>query len=313
MFEVFLFTIGCALLFFGANWLVHGAAALATGLRISKSVVGLTLVALGTSAPELFVNLIAAYHGKTEFALANVSGSNLVNLCVGFGICGLTAVVAVNRPAFAVDLTLLLVTPVLVFVLFFFGPSQQLPFWSWIPLTLLLVYYGFSLHRRSRISEFEDAESSNVAAAIAYFLLGGVCLYAGGQCVLEASVKTAAAMGISEDVIGLTIVAFGTSIPDVTASVVAARRGEFSIAIGNILGSNISNIVLVLNGTILVSQSSLTTNPLIIADYAAVCFVSLIFLAASFRYESITRPVAVLLLLAYTAYMAVRLFLSSVG
>lgn len=302
---------GVFLLGLGADWLVRGAATIAEKFNMPRHVVGLTLVALGTSAPELFLNLIAAWQQETRIALANVSGSNLANVCIGFGLCALLGKVIARREEFGADLRLLVLAPLLVLVGFYTNSARTLPFWYVGLLTALLLYYLFNL--RGRISEEEDAAQAvgSTVLGFATFALGVICLYAGGELVLRAALNFARTLKIGEDVIGLTIVAAGTSVPDVTASVVATRRKEFGIAVGNILGSNISNVLLVLNGTILVSGSALQTNPQIRLDYAVVCLTSLICYGTARRSGSISKSVGSLLIGLYIAYLVYRvLYLS---
>jgi cation:H+ antiporter len=306
LYAVFAFLGGVFLLGLGANWLVRGATTIAEKFNVPRYIVGLTLVALGTSAPELFLNLIAAWKGKTGIALANVSGSNLANVCVGFGLCSLLGTVIVRREEFKVDLRILVLAPLLVLVGFYTNSARALPFWFFGLLTVFLLCYLFSLLGRSSHEEDAAEAVGSTALGFATFAVGVIFLYAGGEFVLDAALSFARSLNIGEDVIGLTIVAAGTSVPDVTASVVATRRKEYGIAVGNILGSNISNVLLVLNGTILVSGSALETNPQIRLDYAVVCLTSLICFGAARRSGSISKPIGLLLMGLYFAYLAYR-------
>ncbi len=298
------FIAGVVLLGVGANWLVRGAATIAMALKIPKHVAGLTLVALGTSAPELFFNLIAAYHDETEFALANISGSNLANLCIGFGICALTAKLVVRRNEFSSDLMLVWISPAVVwFMLAFTG---TLPFWSIVPLSLMLAYYLRSLRGRDAVAEEHGVLHDCTVAGGRLFCAGIACLYFGGNFILEAARETAKNLGVGEDIIGLTVVAFCTSVPDITASVVAARRNEMGIAVGNILGSNISNLVLVLNGTVVVSQSSLPVELPVSVDYLAVTLLSIAFCWLAFKKEAVSRSMGIGLIAIYLIYLGAR-------
>jgi cation:H+ antiporter len=301
---------GCALLFFGAHWLVRGAAGIADTLGLPKSVVGLTLVALGTSAPEMFVNFIAAAKGHTDLALTNVAGSNLANLCVGFGLCALVGSVVVRRRQFAVDVSLLVATPMLVLSLFVLGRSAgQLPYRSVLPLSVVLAVYLISLKHRTGTSEIDEPVPGSFWAGTGLFLLGVAGLYAGGEIVLRVATEMAGRLGVSEAIIGLTIVAAGTSVPDIAASVIAARHGEHGIAVGNLVGSNISNILVVLNGTIVVSGAGLPVTTQIRWDYAAVLLVSAVFCASALSKESLTRLAGAGMLMGYLGYLALRVAL----
>jgi cation:H+ antiporter len=304
-----IFLVGCALLFYGAHWLVGGAAKIADTLGIPKSVVGLTLVALGTSAPEMFVNFLAAAKGHTDLALTNVAGSNLANICVGFGLCAMLGTVVVRRGQFAFDLKLLVATPALVLVLFFIGPKSELPYLSVLPLTGVLAVYLISLHQRTGISEVDEPVPGNAWAGAGLLVLGGVCLYGGGELMLRAAVDVAQRLGVSHDIVGLTIVAAGTSVPDIAASVIAARRGEHAIAVGNLVGSNISNVLVVLNGTIVVSGGGLAVTREIRWDYAAAFLVSTVFCVIGLRKETLPKSIAIGFVAGYLGYMALRVAL----
>ncbi|MEM8679377.1 MAG: calcium/sodium antiporter [Planctomycetota bacterium] len=303
-----MFLAGVVLLTLGANWLVQGASLIAEAFRLPKHIVGLTLVALGTSAPELFVNLIAAANGDTDFALANVSGSNLANLCLGLGICAMLSTVPLRKSEFGSDLMLLWIIPVVLLIFCYANPSRVLPWMAVLPLTALFVYYLGSLKGRAQEEIPEHEGEPNVAWGAVQFVGGVAALYFGGEWVLHAAQTGALALGIGEDVIGLTVVALGTSVPDITASIVATRKREFGIAVGNILGSNISNLVLVLNGTILVSQEALPTTMPTRGDYLAVALVSLTVFFCGWRREELPHRVGLWFVVAYVAYLVARVF-----
>ena len=239
--------------------------------------------------------------------LSNVSGSNLANMCVGFGLCALLASAEIRRRDFGTDMLLAWIAPLVVLLLMFTNPQHRLPIGTVIPLTLFLVFYLVSL--RSRESSEEGGEMPlKLSVAVASFLAGLVGLSCGGKMVLDSAISAAAQLGVSEDIIGLTIVAFGTSVPDITASVVAARKNEHGIAVGNIVGSNISNLVLVLNSTVLVSLQSLDTAVGTRCDYLAVTLVSLFCWLLAVKQERIGKVAAVCLLCAYCGYLVARVW-----
>ena len=301
------FLAGAAFLVFGAEWLVRGASLIARRFNIPTHVVGLTLVALGTSAPELIVNVLAAWNGNSDFALANVSGSNLANLCIGFGLCSLLATAQVKRGDFASDTTLLCVTPIVVLIMMQTRADRALPWLSIVPFTAILAYYLWSLRGRTPDDDLVESSSSyGVSRGIAIFLLGAVSLYFGGEIVLSSAIAVAQELNVGADVIALTIVAFGTSIPDITASVVAATRGEHGIAAGNILGSNISNIALVLNSSLLVSGGPLSSSAAVRFDYVMVTLVSLVVCILAFRRDGVGRKWGWSLIVVYAGYLIYR-------
>lgn len=301
------FLVGAVLLVLGAEWLVRGASLIARRFNIPPHVIGLTLVALGTSAPELFVNVLAARSGRPDFALANVSGSNLANLCVGFGLCALLANAQIRRRDFSSDTILLCVTPLLVLGMMYSQADRSLPWGAVLPLTAILAFYLRSLRGREDddVSE-ESTPQPSIGWGIGLFMGGVVSLYFGGEIVLKSAIAVAQALDVGADVIALTIVAFGTSIPDITASVVAAKRGEYGIAAGNILGSNISNIALVLNATLLANAADLKSSGAVRMDYVMVTVVSLIVCGLAYRLDCVPKKCGWFLILVYVGYLTLR-------
>jgi cation:H+ antiporter len=312
IFSLLLMGLGFASLYYGAEWLVEGAINLALILKISKVVVGLVLVAFGTSSPELFVNLIAATEGRTGFALSNVSGSNLTNLCIGFGMCALVGFLVIDKRKFGIDLIFFSASPLLIWLFMVFSPANNLPRWSAIPLLILFaVYLGFIQNRsRAELHEEEGLAGHSLGRGLLLFSLGLLLLYAGGEMVVRSAVNIGMLLGISETVLGLTVVAFGTSIPDTMASIAAVRKGETDIAVGNLLGSNIFNILLVLAATLVFSGHGLVIEPFITLDYAAVwlsAFFFIILIAVSPR---LSRGAGLSLIALYLAYIAYRVWIT---
>lgn len=308
MIAILTFLAGVTLLYFAANWLITGAVAVADYLRIPRHIVGLTLVAVGTSAPELFINVIAAWHNKTDFALTNISGSNLANVCVGFGLCACIGHLFVCRRSFSLDLNLLVLTPLVVCLLFRTGDGTSLPLLSAIPLAAMLLYFVRSMWFRSDAELPSEEPTVPIQRGAWLFLIGVVGLYGGGELTLYGAIHIARAMSVSEDIIGLTIIALGTSVPDISASVIAARKGEHAIAVGNLLGSNISNIVLILTLTLVVSGKDLPASRMVQIDYLAVVAICALFWFLAYRGERISRIAGTILLVAYLAYMLFRVF-----
>ncbi|MHC4945897.1 MAG: calcium/sodium antiporter [Planctomycetota bacterium] len=303
---------GFVILYFGAEWLIRGATSIALYLNVSKVVVGLTLVAFGTSSPELFVNLVAAYRDHTSFALSNVSGSNLTNLCLGFGLCSLVGAVFVRRQRYLYDLIFLFLTPAIVLFAFTIYPGGgELPFLTCLLFAALLGLYLYSASKRLKKSHGNHRENGKprkqLWQGILWFLGGIGMLYGGGELILYCSIRIAEHLGVSEAVIGLTIVAIGTSIPDVMASVIAIRRGETSIAVGNLVGSNIFNILLVLGGTLLASGQHLLADERVTMDYGAVTAVSFLFFLIVLKSSRFYRFSGILFIVLYASYMIYRI------
>ena len=306
---------GCVLLYAGATWLVRGASELAVALKIPKAIVGLLLVAFGTSAPELIVNLIAAFQGQTSFALANVSGSNLTNLLVGFGLCGVLGGLIISWRTFIYDLwALILSATIPLVVLLLHG---HMPLWAVIPLLVGIVAYIWTIRRRFKESVPGEVDRDHLHPLLSslLFLFGAAVLYGGGHLVLTGAVAIAENLQIDASLIGLTLVAAGTSIPDAVASIVAARRGEHEIAVGNLLGSNIANILVVLSGTMLAAWTGADTTILEAVewtkwDYTAVLVASLGFFGAVARWGRIGRVGGMLMIACFCLYMGLRVYCS---
>ena len=315
--NICLLLAGCGLLLVGAHWLVKGAAEIAVALKIPKAIVGLSLVAFGTSAPELIVNLIAAYQGETRFALANVSGSNLTNLLVGFGLCGILGGLTIAWRTFSFDLwALVLSATIPLGILIAHG---HLPLWSVLLLGAGVIAYVLTIGHRFKNQTPDPIEQNHphLAWSSLLFLLGAVFLYGGGHLVLEGAIAIAAKLQIDSALVGLTIVAAGTSIPDAVASIIAARRGERDIAIGNLLGSNIANILVVLSGTLLAAWAGssvgtvrLDADWMTVLDYGAVLVASIGFFGLSVSWGRIGRRSGSLMIVCFCLYMSFRIYLT---
>jgi cation:H+ antiporter len=262
-----LFVVGVVALVGGAEALVRGAARLAARTGLSPVVIGLTVVAFGTSAPELAVSLGAAFRDEADIAVGNVVGSNIANVLL---VLGLSAAVGgglvVAQRIVRIDVPIMLALSVLVFL---FGLDHRLARWEGVALVALLaVYVTWTVVGARRTSglvedEYDDAlgeevlRASSPLADVGLVLVGLVLLVAGSTALVEAATDIASALGVSELVIGLTVVAVGTSLPEIATSVMAAARGQRDLAVGNAIGSNLFNILAVLGITSAVSPSAL--------------------------------------------------------
>jgi cation:H+ antiporter len=260
MFHLFLFVAGLASLVLGADLLVRGASKLALSFGISPLVVGLTIVALGTSAPEIAVSVAAVMEGKSDMAVGNVVGSNIFNVLFILGLSALIVPLVVNRQLIRQEVPIMFGVTALVVLLSFDG---QLVPWEGALLLVLLVAYTTFLVLQSRresaaartpsapVDEFEaelqtapaGAWDSKLPAQLALMGVGLVFLVLGSDGLVTAAVFFAKALGVSDVVIALTIVAAGTSMPEVATSITAALKGERDMAVGNVVGSNIFNLL----------------------------------------------------------------------
>jgi len=243
---------GFLILTFGAEALVRGASAIALRLGIAPLVIGLTIVAFGTSAPELAVSLKSALAGKSGIALGNVIGSNIANIGLILAITALIRPIQVQSQMVRRDIPIMIVASLLFWGLLLDG---GLSFWDGALLTTLLFgYLGFSYisSKNSGNSEEIELRPQSPLLSVALIIIGIAMLVGGGILFVDGAVALAKALGIGEVIIGLTIVAIGTSMPELVTSVVAARKGESDIAIGNIVGSNLFNILGILGITALI-------------------------------------------------------------
>lgn len=302
-----LFVAGFGLLVGGAELLVRGASALALRLGISPLVIGLTVVALGTSAPELAVSLQAALAGKADLAVGNVVGSNIFNILFILGLSALITPLVVARQVVRVEVPLMVGASVLFLVLAIDGRVRP---WEGALLgagmAAYLLYTIFE-GRREAAGEPPAPAASGLLARLAIQLLligaGLGLLVLGARWLVQGAVAIAQFAGLSEAVIGLTIVAAGTSLPEVATSVVAALRGERDIAVGNAVGSNIANILLIAGVAALVTPGGLSVAPAIVRfDLLVMLAVALACLPIFFTGHCIARWEGALFLCYYVAY-----------
>lgn len=251
---------GFAALIFGANWLVDGASALAKKYNVSDLIIGLTIVSFGTSAPELVVNSLASYNGYSDIILGNILGSNNFNLFITLGIAGLIYPMRVQKSTIWKEIPISFGAALLFYMMannFFFSDTTAVLRIDGVVLLLCFVAFLFYVFKEMKagkepIEEIIYIPKSNFKIW-SLILLGLAGLIIGGQLVVDNGVKLATLLGISEKIIGLTIIAVGTSLPELLTSVVAALKKNSGIAMGNIIGSNIFNILLILSVSSLIA------------------------------------------------------------
>jgi len=284
-YDVALLTLGVAVLYFGAEWLVRGSARLAASLGVSPIVVGLTIVSFGTSAPELVVCTVAALSGDTDLAIGNVMGSNLANIGLILGLTAIVRPLDVQSRVVWREMPLMLLVTAVIYPL-----ASDLRLDRADGVILLMALFGYLLfvfqsveqEAPEILGEYEEfmKASSNVRATVhlpdvMWVIVGSACLVLGGYCIVEGAVQVASALGVSQVVIGLTVVAVGTSLPELATSVVAAARREADIAVGNVIGSNIFNMSAIL-GTASVVQPMPIPESVLAREFPAVMLMSLL-------------------------------------
>ena len=256
--NLFISVVGFAMLYFGAEWLVRGSSSMARAMGISPLVIGLTVVAFGTSAPELVVSLISSIQGKSMIAVGNVVGSNICNIALVLGLASIFQPITSSKSVVRRDIPIMLGISVYLFIISLnsgIGRIEGMSLFGGVILYTIFNYYIASKESRANreqgMKEYESEleEIGYVATRskqILFILVGIAGVVIGAQAVVDSSVKIMKLLGVREKFIGLTIVAFGTSLPELATSEVAALRKEMDISIGNLVGSNVFNILSVL-------------------------------------------------------------------
>lgn len=308
--SVLLLIVGFVLLVQGADWFVEGAASIAKRFRIPTIIIGMTIVAFGTSAPELAVSLTAAIKGANSIALGNVIGSNMFNLLVVIGLCSLIAPINVKKSVIKQDYPFSLLVTVILFLLsadFLFGKDNMIlsRLNGLILIVFLVLFMFYSIKNAKKERSVLDSQNESIGVrslpkSILWLIIGLACVIFGGQLVVNHATTIARFLGISDTLIGLTIVAIGTSLPELVTSLVATRKGDNDMAIGNVIGSNILNIVIILGISSSINPISVTM--LSIYDLIILIAVNiLIYLVILPKYQ-VKRSVGFFMVLTYISY-----------
>ena len=294
--------LGIVFLLVGGDLLVKSSAALASKLNVSPFLIGITVVSFGTSAPELLVSLNAALQGSTGIAIGNVIGSNIANIALVLGLTILIRPINVESKRYLFSWMIMLVSSVM-----FYGFSMDGiidPIDGLFFISGLILFISLSIrYRHSSVDEEEIEEGMNSKMIPLYFILGAAGLYFGSEFLVANSVIIAKYFGLSEFVIGITIVALGTSLPELVTSVITILKGQSSISIGNLIGSNIFNVFAVLGITSLVRPLGADTN-LLISDLPIMLGVTLLLGLFLFISRKLRRIEGVLLISIYLIYVA---------
>lgn len=318
---VLLFVVGLVLLVLGADWLVKGAARLAAALGITPVVIGLTVVAFGTSSPEMAVSVAAAWKGEADLAVGNVVGSNIFNVLFILGLSAVITPLVVHRQIVRLEVPLMVAASLLLAALAWDGTLSRVD--AAVLFTGVVVYTAVTVRRaRKEVAADEEVAALTAgapagwkghAAAGGWVVLGLATLVLGSRWLVQGAVAFAQALGLSELVIGLTIVAAGTSLPEVATSVLAAVRGHRDIAVANVVGSNLFNILAVLGLSGLVSPAGIPVPDTALAfDIPVMIGVAVACLPVFFTGHTIHRWEGALFLGYYIAYTAF-LVLSAAG
>lgn len=297
-----LLLVGFLLLVKGADFFVEGASSVARLLRIPSVVIGLTIVALGTSAPEAAVSITAGLSGNADISLSNVIGSNMFNVLVVLGVCAVIGKsVPTDREVMGRDFFWNLAASVGLLVITLGGTIFR---WQGLLLLAAMVVYLFIVIRDALANRTEEADEKPLSPvlSIVYIVGGLAAIVFGGDMVVDNACLIAEAWGMSQTLIGLTIVAMGTSLPELVTSVVAARKGENGLALGNVIGSNIFNILFIMG--IASSLVPIAVAAESVLDMVVLMIVSLATFVFCKSRDEISRKEGIIMLLAYAAYTA---------
>lgn len=304
--DLILLVVGFCALLKGADWLVEGAVGFAKKFHIPTLVIGMTIVAFGTSAPEAAVSISAAVAGNNAISLSNVVGSNIFNLLVVAGLCGVIKPLPIQKIAVTRDYPFhLLITGALIVLCLdnVLGSGQMILSRSdgLILLMFMGIYMYFSIKDGMNGDAQEDTgEQFSFLKSLALFLIGLACVIVGGDVVVDASSGIARAIGISDTLIGLTIVAIGTSLPELMTSVVASRKGEDDLAWGNVLGSNIFNIIFILGFSSVLHPIAIES--VAIFDMVFLFVISFAVYFATMGSRRVNKPIGLSMIAAYAIY-----------
>lgn len=300
--------IGFILLIKGADYFVEGSSSVAKILRVPSIIIGLTIVAFGTSAPEAAVSITASLAGNNEIAVGNVIGSNIFNLLVVTGACGVILPMVIDKGILKNEFPYSILISIVLLVMIAFDHNI-----SRVDGFILLAFFGYFLYRTvknaltNRVSSEEEYETLSPGKSAVFILGGLVAIVWGGDLVVDSASAIATTFGLSQTLIGLTIVALGTSLPELVTSIVASKKGENGLALGNVIGSNIFNILLVLGVSSAISPISVG----VLSVYDLIClivFSVFTWIMAKGKYE-INRKEGILMIgmyIAYTVYIIIR-------
>lgn len=313
--QIIILLIGLSLILFGANYLVDGASSIAKKFGLSEFVIGLTIVGIGTSAPEMVVSFLSSLQGKSDMAIGNVVGSNIFNTMLILGITALISPLVITRNNLRRDIplniavTLLLILLGMNFTLFGIGKADQL---SRIDGLIMLAIFAWYLWKSFTKDENKNEDVENIGEGIkvhsgllsTVMVIGGLAgLIIGGRLFVNAATEIALFFKVSDKFIAITVMAAGTSMPELATCIVAALKGRGQLALGNILGSNVSNILLILGGAALINPLSFGGMTTVDLGTVLACSIFIFLSAYFFRKNRLDRTEGIILLLMEAGYM----------
>lgn len=307
--NIVLLILGIVVVLKSADWLTDGSVALAERMGISQMVIGLTIVALGTSMPEFCVSLVSAIKGTSDLAVGNVVGSNIFNSMLIVGCAAMVAPMTIPKTTVRKDIPFALIASIVLFMMIVNGDEADISRLEAGILVLMLAIYMFFTLKNAKDTTAVGTEKKkfmNPWRAIAFLLLGLVGLVLGSNVFVDNASALARVLGVSDAVIGLTVVAGGTSMPELATSIVAARKGNSGIAIGNVLGSNVFNILFILGVTGVISPMSI--NGITSLDLSMMIISMILLWLFSYTKFTIERWEGAVLALLFVGYMGCLIY-----
>lgn len=299
--QVFILLVGFLLLVKGADWFVEGAAGIAKKLGIPQLIIGLTIVAMGTSMPEAAVSITAALQENAGITIGNIVGSNILNILIILGVTALITNVAIQKSTLYYEIPYMIAITIVLMIFGITGGEisfiEGIIFWL---LFIVFLGYLFVMSKKGNSQENEEVKDIPVWKCILFMVVGGVMVVKGSDFAVSGASAIARFFGMSERFIGLTIVAFGTSLPELVTSVTAAKKGNAGIAIGNIVGSNIFNILFVIGTTALICTVPFESK-FIIDTIIAIASGAVLWLG-TYKNRELRKPCGIVMLLGYAAY-----------
>lgn len=303
--NVFLVTIGLVMIYFGANWLINGSVAIAKKLNISHLIIGLTIVAFGTSTPELTVSLSAALSGYNDVTIGNVVGSNIANIGLILGVAAILSPLAVAKTTIRREIPIMIIVSVLVIPLSIDNVISQ---WEGIAMMAGVVLFTIFSYKQSKkekktdlsLETITEEKSISYKKSILNIAIGSVFLIVSSFITVDNAVIIAESFGVPNLIIGITLLAVGTSLPELITTIMAIKKGHMDLSVGNIIGSNIFNILAIAGASATVT--GIMVNPEIIRDYLIMIVFSLVLIPIMRSGFSINKVEGGLLLGGYIAY-----------
>ena len=301
MLNIILLLVGFVTLIKGADIFVDASSSIAKKFNIPSIIIGMTIVAMGTSLPELSVSVTSSLAGLNDMSIANVTGSNIFNLLIALGICSTIGKLKISNYKDVITLLFSCIG------LLLFALNGTLGVFEGILLLVAFTIYILSMMKQAKDNkeESEDGKQRNIFITVVLGILGATAIVIGGNMVVNSASEIALKLGMSENLVGLTIVALGTSLPEFVTSVMATKKGELSIAIGNIIGSNIFNILLILGVASLISPMAVSV--VAICDVMFMVFTVTLFIFLTIKEKELNKKNGILLIMMYVVYLIITI------